>query len=289
MKRIQPRIFIECACGCGAIFENKDNKNRYRRFKWGHHSQEFKEKLRKSNLGRESPRKGKHHTLETRLKMSMSHTGKSLPLETKKRMSESNARINLGKHLSEETKKKISDKLKGGCPSKETRIKCGIKARERWTNPEYKNNISIKHKARWSNPEYRERVSLAIRRGAKRGDKASAWRGGLSFIPYTQEFNKQLKNIVRNRDNHKCQLCGMPEIENCKALTVHHIDYDKANSSQDNLISLCVSCNTKVNNNRDYWLVYFRELLQSKQNALAFVHEMRERVNEDSSGYPLLQ
>ncbi len=265
MKKRQPRILVGCACGCGAIFENKDNKNRYRRFKWGHHSQEFKEKMRELHIGKESPRKGKYHTIESRNKMSMSHKGKALSIKTRQKMSESNDRRYLGKHLLEETKKKISDKLKGNCPSEETRIKYGIKTRERWANPEYKNKISVKHKVRLSNPEYRERVSLAMRRSAKRGDKASAWRGGLSFIPYTQEFNKQLKDIIRNRDNHKCQLCGMPEIENCKALTVHHIDYDKKNSSQHNLISLCVSCNTKVNTNRAYWSMYFRKFLQSKQ------------------------
>jgi hypothetical protein len=28
---------IPCACGCGTLIKNKDKKNRYRRFVWGHH------------------------------------------------------------------------------------------------------------------------------------------------------------------------------------------------------------------------------------------------------------
>ena len=37
----------------------------------------------------------------------------------------------------------------------------------------------------------------------------------------------------------------------------NHIDYDKLNCNPDNLISLCNSCHSKTNYNRNYWINYF--------------------------------
>lgn len=61
-----------------------------------------------------------------------------------------------------------------------------------------------------------------------------------------------IKNKIRDRDNHVCQLCGRTEKENKKKLDVHHIHYDKENCEPD-LITLCRFCNSKVNTNRDYY------------------------------------
>jgi len=92
------------------------------------------------------------------------------------------------------------------------------------------------------------------------------WDGGLSFEPYPIEFNRSLKEKIRNRDNHKCQLCSMTEIINIKKynrnLNIHHIDYIKENCNEENLISLCSECNPKVNKNRNYWTKYFKILLK---------------------------
>lgn len=90
------------------------------------------------------------------------------------------------------------------------------------------------------------------------------WNGGISREPYSFDFNDELKASVRARDGCRCQLCGVPQSKASKdgrALAVHHIDYDKANASPDNLISLCVRCSSKVNFNRDHWTAYFQELL----------------------------
>ena len=43
-----------------------------------------------------------------------------------------------------------------------------------------------------------------------------------------------------------------------EALTVHHIDYDKENCKENNLITLCKQCNSRVNFNRKYWTNYFK-------------------------------
>ena len=38
----------------------------------------------------------------------------------------------------------------------------------------------------------------------------------------------------------------------------NHINYDKQNCNPKNLITLCHSCNSKVNKNRKYWTNYFK-------------------------------
>jgi hypothetical protein len=91
------------------------------------------------------------------------------------------------------------------------------------------------------------------------------WKGGKSFEIYPIGWNNTFKEQIRYRDGYKCQLCGKPEIENCRKLDVHHIDYNKQNISEKNLTSLCKSCHIKTNNNREYWKEYFCNLLRRKE------------------------
>jgi len=91
------------------------------------------------------------------------------------------------------------------------------------------------------------------------GANSWMWKGGISFEKYTIEFNERLKRKIRERDNYTCQICGIHENELNQSLCVHHIDYNKYNSSPDNLISLCGSCHGITNFNRDYWTKYFME------------------------------
>jgi len=46
-----------------------------------------------------------------------------------------------------------------------------------------------------------------------RGDKNPNWLGGCSKGEYPYEFNCQLKDLIRKRDDYKCQNCGMTEEE----------------------------------------------------------------------------
>jgi len=89
------------------------------------------------------------------------------------------------------------------------------------------------------------------------GEGAPNWRGGKSFEPYLPEFNTRLKERIRERDNYQCQLCKT-EI-NWRALPIHHIDYDKTNNEEQNLITLCDYCHKRTNFNRDYWKNYFKQ------------------------------
>lgn len=88
------------------------------------------------------------------------------------------------------------------------------------------------------------------------------WQGGKSFEPYSLEWTKELKEFIRNRDNYTCQNCGMTEEEHLmimnRVLSVHHIDYNKKNCKQDNLITLCHWCNLRANLNRDYWQNFYK-------------------------------
>jgi DNA-binding Lrp family transcriptional regulator len=105
------------------------------------------------------------------------------------------------------------------------------------------------------------------------GAKNPNWRGGSSFRPYPAAFCRALKEQVKQRDGACCQLCGITEEEHRKlyraahgdrgqGLTVHHVDYDKSNTSLTNLITLCLACNPKVNSNREHWMALFKTRLE---------------------------
>jgi predicted transcriptional regulator len=83
------------------------------------------------------------------------------------------------------------------------------------------------------------------------------WKDGISFIPYGLEFNRKLKQKIKERDNYICQKCNT-KFKNKKHdktfyLTIHHIDYNKLNNHEYNLICLCNKCNSRCNSNRKYW------------------------------------
>jgi len=131
------------------------------------------------------------------------------------------------------------------------------------SNPKY---MLGKHLSEVTRQKIREKRKFQIftdeTRAKLSGENSGRWRGGLSIVPYTKDFNKALKIRIRDRDGHLCQLCGKTELENIRALTVHHVNYDKSNCRDNNLISLCSVCNTKVNSDREFWIEYFSQLLR---------------------------
>ncbi len=86
------------------------------------------------------------------------------------------------------------------------------------------------------------------------GENNPSYIDGLSR-EYPSEFNEELKESIRKRDNYTCQLCGK------SGKCVHHIDYDKENCKEENLLTLCIGCNVKVNYNREYWKNYFSSVI----------------------------
>lgn len=109
-----------------------------------------------------------------------------------------------------------------------------------------------------NNPFYGKQHSLEVRK------KTSLRMGGtgipFQYSDYGNKFTYALKKKIRERDNYTCQVCGLSEKNHGKKLAVHHIDYDKKNSSEDNLIALCEPCHLRTNpkKNRLYWQEYFR-------------------------------
>jgi len=194
-----------------------------------HHSKETREKLRRARLGKKSSFLGRHHTEEAKEKMRKSSIG--ILAGEKHPM--------FGKHLSEEAKKKISI-------SASKRI--GAK------NPFYG-----KHHTK----ETKKKLSETIT-GMFLGSKNHNWKGGVSNEPYPFNFNKELKELIRKRDNYICQKCHIPQRELLRKLDVHHIDYNKENLNPKNLISLCRRCNLEVNFNRKYWIRYFMEKIDAR-------------------------
>lgn len=168
---------------------------------------------------------------------------------------------NLGRKASEETKRKMSEThkrigtgkwMKGKKLSKETRIKIS-NATKGENNHFYGKHHSEKVRRKISNHQ----------KGIHAGEKHYNWKGGISDNPYPTEFNRELKRRIRERDNFTCQLCGRTEKEELeelnRVLSVNHIDFDKENLSPNNLNTLCLRCNVKINYNRDEYLYYFQE------------------------------
>ncbi len=82
------------------------------------------------------------------------------------------------------------------------------------------------------------------------------WQGGISMDKHTYNFKKKLSPTIR-RIMPRCQQCYTD-----KDLVVHHIDYNKRNDQTNNLITLCRSCNAKVNFHKENYrllLSYKRE------------------------------
>ena len=99
-----------------------------------------------------------------------------------------------------------------------------------------------------NNPEFIKQLSIS-----KQGDKSYFWHGGVWHNPYAKEFTKSYRKQIKQRDNLKCRLCN-----STYRLSAHHINYNKMDFSEDNLITLCNYCHSKTNFNREYWIKYFK-------------------------------
>lgn len=178
---------------------------------------------------------GKHHSKETKRKLRDAVKGEKSCM--------------FGKYLSDATKKKISESLKG-----EKSYMFG-----KHHSKEVKRKISEKLKGKEVSEKTKTKLSKALK-GKYIGENNSQWLGGKSFEPYGLDFNNELKEQIRKRDNFTCQgkKCKYIEKQLGRKLSVHHIDYNKQNNKPKNLISLCNSCHTQTNYKRDNWTNYFK-------------------------------
>lgn len=90
------------------------------------------------------------------------------------------------------------------------------------------------------------------------------WNGGIALLPYPYNVPK-ISKAIRARDGHKCQspLCRKFD----QKMTTHHIDFDKMNVGDHNLITLCSSCNSRANFRRDYWTRFYQSLMLARNES----------------------
>jgi len=202
-----------------------------------------------------------------------------------------------GHLVSAEVRAKISLANAGRIHTEETRLRNKMASLAKWQDPQYQENVINGLKKSWQDPIHRETLLKAhtgwhhkeehkiylskviteswkdpAMKERRSRENCGSWHGGISYEPYSPEFNEKLKRQIRERDNYTCQICGRQCTS--KTLAVHHIDYDKKHSSPDNLISLCAniageeSCHAKTNNNRIYWQQILPKLVNTKEVAI---------------------
>ena len=158
---------------------------------------------------------------------------------------------------------------------------------EKWSDPNYKErtakSISDKNKIvmndpemtkkleegsarRWSReptPEYLQKMEEMGERQIREDNPN--WRGGSSFERYPRVFFKQRVYIIEKYNNsdyftgiHK-DICSKNV-----GLSIHHIDYDKENNNQDNLIPLCKMNHLLVHKKYKYRNFWFKLIKYSQ-------------------------
>ena len=198
---------------------------------------------------------GKKHSEKTKIKISKSKLGKKLNLSKEQikhkrdlMMGTSYAKGNIpwNKGLKgNEYKSHFKNGMKG-------QFKNGHKLSIGHKKP--KENSSwfkkgFKHTQKWKD-------QMSLKRSGENHHNFQNWK---SREPYGIEFNNQLKEFIRKRDNYVCQECKFSQDKLGYKLHIHHIDYNKTNNHPNNLISLCKSCHCQTNYKREDWTNYFQE------------------------------
>ena len=186
--------------------------------------------------------------------------GKPLPDELKAKISAATSggkNHNFGKKFSKETKEKLAVAHRGLKPSEETLQKM----RDAQSGDKAKNfGVSLPESTRIKISESRI------------GEKNPSWRGGISFEPYCQKFNREFKERVREYFGRLCVECGSPEIKSRHH--VHHVNFNKMTCCDDTkplFVSLCHSCHNKTLVDRDFWEEHFTEIINVKYNGKCFL------------------
>ena len=91
------------------------------------------------------------------------------------------------------------------------------------------------------------------------GDNNFNWKGGTSKGIYCRDWTNDLKDCVKERDEYKCLNpdCWGKD----KTLSVHHINYNKKSCGLENLITVCRSCNTRANTDREWHEAWYKAIL----------------------------
>lgn len=104
-----------------------------------------------------------------------------------------------------------------------------------------------------------------------KGEKNPNYVDGTGMKKYPYEFSNKLRELIRKRDQYRCQECFRHQDELYTStgkkykLNIHHIDFNKENNVQDNLISLCQNCHAQTFYNRNKWIIYYKNKIQGEK------------------------
>jgi len=87
--------------------------------------------------------------------------------------------------------------------------------------------------------------------------------GGVACEPYCEQWlDQEYKESIMERDGYSCLNPACNKITN--KLCIHHINYNKKNCSPFNLITICFSCNSKANFNRDWHKSWYNAIIKQR-------------------------
>lgn len=201
-------------------------------------------------------RKGSKMTIESRKKMSLAKIGNKRPDMIRHKW-------NVGRKHTKEFKEERSERLKKEWAEGKRKLPQGLSHKGHKHSEETKKKLSEFFKGKPISEEHKKRISL--KSIFQKGKKHFNWQGGKSFGDYGLEFNKNKKEQIKQRDNYRCQECFRHQdklrtkTNKPYKLMIHHIDYNKRNNQNNNLISLCRNCHSQTNFKREDWTNYFKE------------------------------
>lgn len=108
--------------------------------------------------------------------------------------------------------------------------------------------------------------SDACKKKCKEFGRKKYIKGYEKIKPYPKGWSK-ISERIKIRDNYKCQNPNCKyknEIVKKFNITTHHIDYNKNNCDDDNLITLCRSCNSIANHDKKYYQEWYYKIIKEK-------------------------
>jgi len=76
-----------------------------------------------------------------------------------------------------------------------------------------------------------------------------------------------IRENIKKRDGYECKnpFC-INKIDDLYHITAHHIDYDRENIEEKNLITLCRSCNSSANSDKEWHMCFYKEIIRRIYN-----------------------